>query len=107
MTNAFPGFMQLARVSQPQLITDGQANLTALEFGHDKPSNALLIQAYIPAHSDIRLGLAFFQTLVVVGFDLDEGSKNVLILVCILVAKEDWLGFIINAWLRQIFQSRL
>lgn len=51
-----------------------------------EPGDALLVESHVPANDERLLGLRLLETLVVVGFDLDEGSKDVLVLVRILVA---------------------
>lgn len=48
--------------------------------------------------------MTFFKTLVVVRLNLDEWSKDVLVLICIFVSYLDVLWFIINSWFVEILQ---
>lgn len=77
---------------KPQLVTDGEPNLAALELGHAKPGNALLVETDVPANDDVVLRLRLLDLLVVVSFNLDERAKDVLVLVGVLVPEEGGLS---------------
>jgi hypothetical protein len=85
MSDAIPRFVHLASVLQPQLISDSEPDLSRLELGEVEPRNALLVQTHVPANDEALLSLGLLETLVVVGFDLDEGTEDVLVLVGVLV----------------------
>lgn len=49
-----------------------------------------MVETYIPADGDVGLGLGLFETFVVIGFYLDEGTEDVLVVICVIVpGKED------------------
>ena len=70
---------------EPELVADREPDLAALELGHAKPGDTLLVQADVPADDDVVLRLRLLNLFVVVGLDLDERAKNVLVLVGVLV----------------------
>jgi hypothetical protein len=78
--------MHLPSVLQPQLISHRQPDLARLEFRQVKPRDALLVETHVPANDEAFLRLRLLETLVVVGFDLDERAEDVLVLVGVLVA---------------------
>ena len=52
-------------------------------------SDSLLVQTDVPAHNYVILSLRLLQLLVIVGFQLHERPKDVLILVGIFVPDDD------------------
>jgi hypothetical protein len=85
VTDALPRLVQLAAVPELELVADGEADLAALELGEVEPGGALLVETHVPADDEGLLGLGFFELLVVVGLDLHERAKDVLILVRVFV----------------------
>jgi hypothetical protein len=81
-----PGFVQLAVVPQPELVTDREAHFARLELGQVEPGDPLLVETHVPADDEAFLSLRLFQALVVVGFDLDERTEDILVLVRVLVS---------------------
>lgn len=71
MAQTLPSFAHLPAVPQAQFISNGQTDLSTLQFGEDKPGDAFLIQTDIPPDDHIRLSLGFLQLLVVVSLNLD------------------------------------
>lgn len=84
--------MHLAVVAQAELIPDGEANLARLELGKVEPRNTLLIETHVPPDDERLLGLRLLEALVVVGLDLDERPKDVLVLVRVLVATTEMMS---------------
>lgn len=78
--------VHLSIVPQPQLISNSEPNLSRLELGKVEPGDTLLVESHVPANDEAFLSLRLLEALVVVGFNLDEGAEDVLILVGILVA---------------------
>lgn len=68
-----------------ELVPNRQSHLSALELGHAKPRDALLVETNVPPDDDVVLRLRLLDLLVVVGLNLDERSKDVLVLVRVLV----------------------
>jgi hypothetical protein len=83
---SLPRLVHLSVVPQPELVSHREPHLSRLELWQVEPGDALLVQSHVPANDERLLGLRLLQTLVVVSFDLDEGSKDILVLVRILVA---------------------
>ena len=54
-----------------------------VEVGHP-----LLVQANVPPHHNVFLGLRLLHPLVIVCLQLNQGTKDVLVLVSILIAAE-------------------
>lgn len=86
MSETLPMLVHLAIVPQPQLISNSEPDLPRLELGQVEPGDALLVESHVPANDEPFLRLRFFEALVVVGFNLDEGAEDVLVLVGVLVA---------------------
>lgn len=59
---------------------------TFVGLGKVEVGNALLIETHVPADQDVVLGLRLLQLLVIVRLQLDQGAKDVLVLVRILVS---------------------
>ena len=59
--------------------------ITVIGLGHVEVGDALLVQAEVPAHRHVVLGLRLLQLLVIVCLQLDQGAKDVLVLVGIIV----------------------
>lgn len=81
-----PRLVQLTMVPQPELVTDRETHFARLELGQVEPGDPLLVETHVPANDEPFLSLRLFQALVVVGFDLDERAKDVLVLVGVLVS---------------------
>ena len=96
MTNTFPSFMQIASISQSQLVPDSQSHLSTLQLRQAEPCHALLVEAQIPSHGDVRLGLRLLQTLVIISFDLDERAKYILVLIRVFVHSKDRLRLVVD-----------
>ncbi|KAF6763799.1 hypothetical protein DFP72DRAFT_483599 [Ephemerocybe angulata] len=107
MPDTLPWLVQLSRVTETKLIANSKPDLSALQLGQTKPCDTLLVKAQVPPDSDVGLGLAFLQTLVVVRFYLDQGAKDVLVLVSVFIAGQDGLGFVVHTGLFEVFQSRI
>lgn len=58
--------------------------------------NPLLAEAHLPPHSDVVLRLAFLHLLVIVSLLLDQGTKDVLVLVGILIPKRVGVGMAVG-----------
>ena len=86
MAEGVPGFVKLAVVPQPELVTDREAHFARLELGQVEPGDPLLVETHVPADDEAFLSLRLFQALVVVGFDLDERTEDILVLVRVLVS---------------------
>ena len=106
VTNTFPSLMHLARVAHSQFIASGKAHFTAFQLGQHEPCHPLLVQTKIPPHGNVGLRLALLESLIVVRLDFDQRSENILVLVCILIAQQDGLRFIIYAGLLKILERR-
>ena len=104
MSDALPRLVQLATVPEPQLITDSEADFATLELREAEPRYALLVETDVPAYSDVGLGLALLEALVIVGLDLDERAEDILVLVRILVAQDDRLRLVVDAGLLEVFK---
>ena len=104
MSDALPRLVQLATVPEPQLITDSEADFATLELREAEPRYALLVETDVPADSDVGLGLTFLEAFVIVGLDLDKGTKDILVLVRILVAQDDRLRLVVDAGLLEVFK---
>jgi hypothetical protein len=99
MTDAFPGLMQFAPVSESQLVSHSQPHFPALEFRQAEPCHTLLVEAQVPAYDDVSLGLRLLQAFVVVSFDLNKRAENVLVLVRVFVFHCNVLWFVVDTWL--------
>lgn len=77
--------MHLAIVPQSQFVSHRQPNFSRFEFRKIEPRDPLLIESNVPSDGERFLSLRFLESFVVVGFDLDEGPKNVLVLIGVLV----------------------
>lgn len=70
---------------QSQFISDGQPHFPTLELWHGKVGDPLLVQADVPSNRNVRLGLGLFEPFIVICLDFDERSKDILILIRVLV----------------------
>ncbi len=105
MADTLPGLMELARITQTQLVAHRQAHFSALQFGQSKPRHSLLVKTQVPSHGNIGLGLTFLQPLIIVSFYLDQGTKYILVLIRVLIAWEDGLGLVVRARLFEVGQG--
>ncbi len=62
-----PGLLEVAQVLEPQLVPRHEAEV-AVVLGHVEVGRDLLVEADVPAHLNVVLGLALLQLLVVVRF---------------------------------------
>ena len=69
---------------------------TIVGLGEVEVGDAFLIESDVPSHHDVILGLRLFQLLVVIGLELHQRAKDVLILISILVAVADHTNLIIH-----------
>lgn len=76
-------------VLETELIAGGESDFATFELGQIEPSDMLLVQTFIPADDETVLGLGFFETLVIIGFNLDERAKDVLVLIGIFVSAKE------------------
>lgn len=104
MSVSFPRFVKATRVLQPKFVTNRKADFATLQLGETEPRHALLVQTKVPAHRDIRLCLRFLKPFVVISFDLDERSEDVLVLISIFIAKDYGLRLVVYAGFFQVFQ---
>lgn len=107
MADALPSLVQFALIPQPQLVTHGEPDFTTLQLRKAEPRNTLLVQTQIPTNSDICLSLTLLEPFVVVGFDFDERSEDVLVLIRVLVAQENRLRFVIDTGLLEVLESSI
>lgn len=49
----------------------------------------LVVQGHVPAHDQVILRLGFLKFSVVIGLNLDQGAKDILVLVGVVVSKQD------------------
>ena len=78
---ALPGLVQLSVVPQAKFISNGEPDLSRFQLRQVEPSDPLLVETHVPAHDERLLRLRLLETLVVVGFDLDERAEDVLVLI--------------------------
>lgn len=57
-----------------------------ISFSECEVCNSLLVEAHIPAHLNAFLSLGLLEPLVIVGFKLHQWTKNVLVLITILIS---------------------
>lgn len=69
--------------------------LKKISFKLNTETSAL--QRRIPAYSDAGLSLRLFHFLVVIGFEFDERTKDVLILIRVLIAQQHWMRIVVGA----------
>lgn len=58
---------------------------TSVSLGQREVGTDLLVQANVPAHFYLVLGLGFLQLLVIISLQLHQGAKDVLVLEAVLV----------------------
>jgi len=86
MTNPLPCLVQLSRIPESEFVPNCEANFAAFKLWKCEPSNAFLIQTKIPSNSDVGLCLTLFETFVIVCFDLDQRTEDVLVLISVFVS---------------------
>lgn len=59
---------------------------TIIGFWEVEESNPFFIESNIPTHHNVVLGLGFLQLLVIICLQFHQGSKNVLVLVSIVIS---------------------
>ena len=59
--------------------------LTIVCLGQIKVSDPLLVEAEVPAHHDVVLGLGLLQLAIIVCLQLDKGTEDALVLVRIII----------------------
>ncbi|XP_033232122.1 regulator of nonsense transcripts 1 [Belonocnema kinseyi] len=106
MSNARPGLVQLAEIAQSQLVAVHQLHV-AVGLGQHKVGDRLLVEANVPAHLNVLLCLRLLQSLVVVRLELDQRSKDILILVAVLVAQQHLLRLLVDSRLLQVLEGRV
>lgn len=70
---------------EAQLVANSQPNLSAFEFRHGEVRYSLVVETDVPSDRDVVFRLRLLQPLVVVGFNLDEWTEDVLILVSVFI----------------------
>ena len=104
MSVAFPRLVERSGIFQPQLISNSEPDFATLKLRQAEPRHTLLVETKIPTHRDVGLSLGLLETLVVVSFDFDERTENILILVSVFVMHQDVLGFIVDPGLLEILE---
>lgn len=79
--------------------------MTCVFDGEKEVGDPLLVQSHVPADHNILLGLGLLHLLVIISLQLDEGPKDVLVLVGILIPQEHRVGILILAGLFKIFEG--
>eukprot|EP01136_Pigoraptor_vietnamica_P001187 Opistho-1_new@27494 len=103
VTDALPRAVQLAVVAQAQLIARHELVLAVLT-GKVEVRDALLVEAHVPAHYNARLRLRLLHRLVVVRLELHKRTKDVLVLVGVLILCEHRVRVLVDARLLEIVQ---
>lgn len=106
MSNARPGLVALANIAQAQLVARHQAHLL-VGLGQAEIGQPFLVEAKVPAHLNVALGLRLLQAAVVVGLHLDERCEYVLILVGVLVAQRHGRRLLVHAGPLEILKLSL
>jgi hypothetical protein len=68
---------------QLEFISRNQPHI--ILFREQKDSQPFLIRAPVPLDLDVILSLLLLKLLIIVGFQLDQGLKDVLVLLRVLV----------------------
>ena len=58
----------------------------AFELWKVEPSYTLLIQTHIPANDQTIRRLRFLELFIVIGFNLDQGTKDILVVISIFIS---------------------
>ena len=86
--------MAIANISQAQLIAWHETHFL-VGFWQSEIGQPLLVEAKIPADFDVSLSLRFFELPIVIGLHFDQGTKNVLVLVSVLVSVQIVIDYVL------------
>ena len=86
ISNTFPVRAQFSSIFETHLVTNSKFDITEFKFRKNETREMLVIQAKIPSYDKAILGLRFLKLAVIVCLDFDQRTKDVLILICVVIA---------------------